>query len=601
MLYNTYRPKKFSEVVGQKDVIDNLLAQSQKEKFFGVYILCGQFGSGKTTTARILAMAANCQHKDENGDPCGECESCRAIREGTAVDVQEIAAAVNTGVDKVREICDTVSYLPVVLRKKVYIIDEVQALSKSAFQAFLKMLEEPPAHAMFILATTDVGAIPPTVRSRSATYYFKQLTQTEISGHCKKVALAERFSITDDACDVIAKYSGGSMRNALSLLDMAAQDRNGEISGETVEKLLGVSRPDMVFSVVESIMEGNAAEVIRKTTELSEGGADLSVLVNDMLSIVADLSVASIAPDSVTGTACYLNLVKKTVLCGSSTRFTALAEELFRAKQMMSRNPELSVLLVALVRAARRTDIVKYQDAPAEETRLLREMVQTLIGKVSALEEQLLHGKTVFLKEDSVSSEVVPVEAPVDVPIEVCEVSEMLNGCESETSEDIPAVAEEMVSEDDFEEESEAIEEPELHLLEESEAEEASGPDAATEKNDKEKETTAASGSEESKEVTVAVSSSEEDEEEMDIFSFLGLSKEDAAPKKGEASKAWKNLEELGSVPMIRAALSCCETEERADEVIIATKFPVAKRFLASCLGAFSQQGYDITGITIAE
>lgn len=599
MLYNAYRPQKFTEVVGQKDVIENLMSQSKRDKFFGVYILCGQFGSGKTTTARILAMAANCKHKDEHGNPCGCCEDCRSIIDGTAADFQEVAAAVNTGVDKVREICDTVSYLPVALRKKVYIIDEVQALSKAAFQAFLKMLEEPPAHAMFILATTDVGAIPPTVRSRSATYYFKQLTQTEISAHCRKVSDLEGLSVTQDACDVIAKYAQGSMRNALSLLDMATQE--GPATGETVERLLGVSTPDSVFSIVQSVMRGEAAEVIRKTTELSEGGADLSVLVGDMLQIVADLTVASVSLDSVKGTEHYLSLIRETVPYGSSTRFTAFADELFKAKTAMSRTPDLSVLLVTLVRVSRRSDVVAFADAPGEENAMLRSLVSSLAKKVGELEEKLANGSYVIpVAEPSVST---VIEETKEEEQEVRE--ELVTETES-----VEEVQEEPVSDDltDFSEASlEDIPEEMLFV--------GMDPDAVTEEASvvscedalvivaEVEESSVEPVLEETVPVSeeISVKEDSEEEEEEDLFSFLGLtSAEDKKQQKSDAREAWNNLNKLSDVPMIRAGLSCCDVKESGSEVVVTSELPVAKRFISVCLSAFEQQGYDVAGIKIS-
>ncbi len=538
MLYNAYRPQKFTEVVGQTEVIENLMSQSIRDKFFGVYILCGQFGSGKTTTARIIAMAANCQHKDERGNPCGVCESCRSIKEGTAADVQEIAAAVSTGVDKVREICDTVSYLPVVLKKKVYIIDEVQALSKAAFQAFLKMLEEPPAHAVFILATTDVGAIPPTVRSRAATYYFRQLTQSEIAGHVRAVAESEGITVSEDACEVIAKYSQGSMRNALSLLDMAAQEQ-GAISGETVERLLGVSTPDAIFSIIESVLSGNAGEVVSKINSVAEGGADLSVLVSDMLNAVSDLTVAAVSLASVKGTEHYLSLIQKTVLLGSSTRFCAMAEELFYTKQKMSKSPEVSTLIVSLVRLSRNSEVVAYKDSPEEEVDRLRQMVIVLMDKVLALEERIGKG---------IVTEQVCIKAPVTVSSEPEAESAnpvLIEKISADKSENIVPTKETLV-------------------------------------------------------VPEQTSISEEDEmSEDDFFSFLGLFDEPDEKNVNAESAAINNHRSLTKDALYSAVLSCCEVVEEGDTVTITSVFPVAERFLKAFLAAAGRRGCDVSGISI--
>lgn len=575
MLYNDYRPQKFSEVVGQKDAIENIMAQSARDKFFGVYILCGQFGSGKTTTARIIAMAANCEHKDENGNPCGECESCRSIRDGVAPDVQEIAAAVSTGVDTVREICDTVAYLPVALRKKVYIIDEVQALSKAAFQAFLKMLEEPPAHAIFILATTDVGAIPPTVRSRAATYYFKQLTQMEISDHIRKVSGMEKLSVSEDACAVIAKYSQGSMRNALSLLDIATQDGK-PATGEKVEKLLGVSTPDSVFAIIRDVLSGNAGSIITSLNALAEGGADLSVLVSDMLTAVSELTVASVSPESIRGTEHYMSLIRETVVHGSSVRFTAIADELFKAKQMMGKTPELSTLIVSLVRLARRSDVVEYKEAPGEDVTTLRNMVSALEAKLRELEDHIARGDV----QVPVERTIVPlpvdvheetVQTDTDEAVESLENGSMVTEVADDVCDETEASAQDSVDEGLTHEEPEQVtKEPVPEVVTQTEP-------------------------------VISDDDTEEEDEEDDFFDFLGLgsNKTEKKQQSGAAGIAWKNQHKLESDAVYKAVMSCCDVTEEGESVVIDSEFPVAKRFTNTLLSAYERRGYDVTGIKV--
>lgn len=580
MLYNTYRPQRFTEVVGQKEVMENLISQSMKDKFFSVYILCGQFGSGKTTTARILAMAANCQHKDENGNPCGTCESCRSIMENTAVDVQEIAAAVSTGVDTVREICENVSFMPVALRKKVYIIDEVQALSKAAFQAFLKMLEEPPAHAMFILATTDVGAIPPTVRSRAATYYFKQLTQDEIAGHLESVARKEGLSTTEDTFAVIAKYSQGSMRNALSLLDMATQDGTGA-TGEKVEKLLGVSTPDSVFKILREVLAGNAANIIMEVNALAEGGADAGVLVSDLLSAASDLTVASVSPESVRGAEHYLSLIRETVVHGSSVKFSAIADELFSAKQKMSKNPEFSNLIVSLIRLSRRDDVVAYREVPGEDIASLRNTVSMLEKKLRLLEESVSSGSVVSVQQTPLpqNSEVVTIteeETATDVQEEVCD---------AETEKGLIETKVEVTEE----EANEATDlEPDGELME------SDGDDKVQEMYEEPTEL--------HEEVCAPEESASSDEEAdeiggMNIFSFLGIGM--AKKSVHKESIGAKNQRELEKDALYGAVMSCFDVEEEGDEVILSSELPIAEKFASLLIPAYENRGYDITGIKI--
>lgn len=562
MLYNKYRPQIYSEVVGQEEVIKNLIAQSKRDNFFNVYILCGQYGSGKTTVGRIIGKAANCEHKDADGNPCGVCESCRSIRDGVAPDVQEIAAAVNTGVDKVREICDNVAFLPVALRKKVYIIDEVQALSKAAFQAFLKMLEEPPEHAIFILATTDVGAIPPTVRSRAATYYFKQLTQAEIAGHLRKVSSTEGFSITEDTFSVIAKYSQGSMRNALSLLDMATQDGTGA-TGEKVEKLLGVSTPDSVFKIICEVLAGNAANIITELNKISEGGADLSVLVSDMLNAVSDLTVASVSLESVGGTEHYLSLIKETVALGSSVKFSAIADELFKAKQIMAKSPELSILTASLVRLSRRSDVVEYKECPGEDVATLRSLVSALETKLRKLEESISHG--------------VVVNTAL-TPVTVCENADIAGGCVPEVATELYS-AEECVLGDVAESDTVEVPVMEPELIAEKEIPVVYAEESVSDN-----------------EVTTEISEAVDDtEEEEDLFSFLGISS--SQPKSD--CPAMNNQRELERNPLYEAIIECCKVQEEGDSIRITSEFPVVLRAVRSCVSAYGTQGYDTAGIVI--
>lgn len=576
MLYNTWRPHQFDDMVGQKAVVENIRSQSKSNRWFGVYAFCGQYGSGKTSMARMLAQAANCKHKDENGNPCCECEECRSIMEGNSPDVIEIAAAVNTGVDKVREICDTVSYHPVSLTKKVYIIDEAQALSKAAFQAFLKMLEEPPQHVIFILATTDMGAIPPTVRSRAAVYYFSQLTQEEISTHLMNVSEREGLSVTSDACDVIAKHSQGSMRNALSLLEMAVQE-NGIATGATVECLLGVSTPDALFSIIESVLKGMAGDVIRKTTELIEGGADLSVLINDMLGYVADLTVTCVSPNSVRGTEHYLSLLRSTALKGDATRFSSMAEALLDVKNALRKQADSSTLMITLVKMARDGSIVvpdvKVWD---DENAVLRSTVASLEERLRVLEKAIAVGG---ISVDICECERNVVEATV-AKMSVDEVS-----CSASLAEKVEDVIPEMEQELSSEEEYGTEDAVKVDREAGTEISESEMPEAV----------------EKAKEVMSAKSdTSSNGFDENDLFSFLAL--DDTGSKtRTQREEHYPVLTKLlKEENAFCAALSCCTVKEDSEGAVISTTLPAVEKFLVSCLQAYKVRGMDVTGIKIA-
>ena len=259
---NAERPMNFDQMVGQKTVVDNLRQQAIRKEFFQCYILEGQFGSGKTTMARIISRAINCEHPDEHGNPCGCCESCKAVSSGSS-DIVELDAASNTGVDSIRAIKESVDFLPSQLKKKVYIIDEVQKLSSSAFDALLKVLEEPPEHVVFIMCTTESKKIPVTVRSRAACYQFGQISEAEIAGRLIEIAVKYGFSYEENGISLIAKNSCGSMRNAIKLLEQSGTTGYG-VTEENVTKMLGLTSPDALFAVMETIVGNDIPEMVKR-------------------------------------------------------------------------------------------------------------------------------------------------------------------------------------------------------------------------------------------------------------------------------------------------------------------------------------------------
>jgi DNA polymerase-3 subunit gamma/tau len=249
-LYRKYRPTSFSDVVGQDHITSVLKTQLQKGKVFHAYMFCGSRGTGKTTCAKILAKAVNCENPI-NGEPCNQCSACTAINEERVLDVVEMDAASNNGVDHIRRLCDEVQFLPSEVKKRVYIIDEVHMLSTSAFNALLKTIEEPPAHVLFILATTEINDIPATIMSRCQRFDFKRITSEIITDRLMEISTKENIPLERDAAAIIARLSDGAMRDALSLLE-ACQGHSGTITADRIQGILGLCNRELVIDLLSN-------------------------------------------------------------------------------------------------------------------------------------------------------------------------------------------------------------------------------------------------------------------------------------------------------------------------------------------------------------
>lgn len=270
--YQKYRPQKFSDLVGQDHIKRILINASRTGKLTHAYLLTGPRGTGKTTTARLLAKAINCLNLT-SGEPCNKCEICRDITAGKALDIIEIDAASHTGVDDIRDIIEKARLAPAQAKKKVYIIDEVHMLSKSAFNALLKTLEEPPAHVVFILATTEIVKVPATILSRTQRHDFKRVTLDEIVKNLKMVAAAEKIDIDDDSLTLIALAAAGGHRDALGLLEQAASGDN--ITAGSVEKMLGFAKSDDIFQFLRAIFNSQTEDGLKIVHQLYDNGTDM--------------------------------------------------------------------------------------------------------------------------------------------------------------------------------------------------------------------------------------------------------------------------------------------------------------------------------------
>lgn len=287
-LYRRYRPRTFDEVVGQETTITALKNQLLEERVHHAYLFSGTRGTGKTSVAKIFARAVNCLDPKE-GNPCNQCEVCRGILDETLFDVMEIDAASNNSVDDIREIKENVTYPPTLARKKVYIIDEVHMLSKGAFNALLKMLEEPPSHALFILATTEPEKIPATILSRSQRFTFLRLRDEEIVGELERVLNEEKREYTEDALKIIAAHSDGSMRDSLSILDQILSISGDIVDGEKVRKSLGLTEHEGIFRIVDGILTRDAKLVMDAIDQSYRNGRNFQLLLDGLITYFRDL------------------------------------------------------------------------------------------------------------------------------------------------------------------------------------------------------------------------------------------------------------------------------------------------------------------------
>ena len=287
-----YRPTTFCSVVGQKALVQTLKAAVVTRKLAHAYLFCGTRGVGKTTCARIFAKTINCEHPTPDGEACNECESCRAFNEQRSYNIIELDAASNNSVDEIRSLIDKVRVPPQLGRYKVFIIDEVHMLSTAAFNAFLKTLEEPPHHAIFILATTEKHKLLPTILSRCQIYDFQRITIEDIVEHLRYVASQEGFTVDDDALNVIARKADGGMRDALSIFDQVAASSGGNITYQTTIENLNILDYDYYFRLTDALLDGNVPEALLVFNSVLRAGFGAQLFVNGLSSHFRDLMVS---------------------------------------------------------------------------------------------------------------------------------------------------------------------------------------------------------------------------------------------------------------------------------------------------------------------
>ena len=357
-LYREYRPRDFSEIIGQDHVTTILKNQVREQNFSHAYLFCGSRGTGKTSSAKILARAVNCLSPN-NGEPCGACEACRIAKEGTA-DIIEIDAASNNGVDNVRELIDQAQFAPLQLHYRVFIIDEVHMLSTAAFNALLKTLEEPPAHVLFILATTEPQKLPATIISRCQRFDFHRLTIAHIIARLQTVLKSVGATIEPDGLRLIARAADGGMRDALSLADQCLSFCGSTVTKQDVLDTLGSVGQETLFALSGAIFAGDAAKCMEIINEIVRNGRDLSVFTNDVNAHFRNLLLAKTCGDCtdlLDVTDDQMGQLLKQAKGASESQILYAMEKLLAAQSNLRYFPAPRILLEStLVRACRPVD-----------------------------------------------------------------------------------------------------------------------------------------------------------------------------------------------------------------------------------------------------
>ena len=292
-LYREWRPRTFNDVVGQEHITTTLKNQILNYRIAHAYLFCGTRGTGKTSTAKVFAKALNCLDL-KDGEPCNECEMCRKINEGLAIDVTELDAASNNGVDKIRDIIDDVKYPPQEARYKVYIMDEVHMLSAGAVNAFLKTLEEPPNNVIFILATTDPQKLPITILSRCQRFDFKRINNGEITARLRKIVNDQNVLADERSLNLIARVSDGAMRDSLSILDQAISMGNGNVDYNTVVSMLGLVTNEHLFNLVNAIIQRSVEKSIEIIEDVIYSGKDIYLFIKDLIAHYRNLLMVKV-------------------------------------------------------------------------------------------------------------------------------------------------------------------------------------------------------------------------------------------------------------------------------------------------------------------
>ena len=409
-LYRKWRPRTFDQVVGQAHITDTLKRQVDAGRLSHAYLFTGTRGTGKTTCAKILARAVNCEHPVD-GNPCNACPACLGIESGAILDVLELDAASNNGVDQIRALRDEAIYTPAAVRKRVYIVDEVHMLSTAAFNALLKILEEPPAHLMFILATTELHKVPATIKSRCQQFAFKRISPKAIADHLGQVAREENIPLTQPAAGLLARLADGGLRDALSLLDQCS-GTVGDLTEEAVLDVLGLAGSRQTARILDCVAREDTVGALEELDTLYRDGKDMGAFLSELSSLIRDLLIRKTAPEGGQGllTGGYEDKVIRQLI------------QQFTAAELVQMMTLIQTAQADLYRStSRRLDaelcLIRLCD------RRLSETTEGLLARLSRLEEQVAKGVVVAQQPPVQSAaakqpmkEEPPVEEAFDAP-----------------------------------------------------------------------------------------------------------------------------------------------------------------------------------------
>lgn len=417
-LYRKWRPLNFDDVVGQAHIKTTLQNQIATGKTAHAYLFTGSRGTGKTTFARIFAKTINCLNS-KDGTPCLECDICKSADEGTLSDILEIDAASNTGVDDIRELKESTAFMPELCRYKVYIIDEVHMLSTNAFNALLKILEEPPAHVKFILATTEVHKVPATIVSRCQRFDFRRFTIGDIVSRLMYIADAEKINLDESAASLIARLSDGGMRDALSLLDQCLSYSN-DVNVETVSNAAGIAGRDYVFDLIDCIKNNDSTKAISIIDKLYEMSKDVQRLCEEILSQLRNLMILKTVSGKDELLTCLPEEVSRLKEIANGMELSTILNKLSiiqdcneRLPKVNSKRVEIEMCFVKLC-----SDVRKFE-TPQKSSALDNDVVKRIEDRILRIEKALSNGATVsdFQKNTPAEPLFPQNQSPVPMPV----------------------------------------------------------------------------------------------------------------------------------------------------------------------------------------